>query len=29
MGLDEALRAAGVGQGDTIRILDFEFDFYD
>ncbi|MEG0277276.1 MAG: GTPase ObgE [Coprobacillus sp.] len=29
IGLDEALRAAGVGQGDTIRILDFEFDFYD
>ncbi|MEG0593222.1 MAG: GTPase ObgE, partial [Coprobacillus sp.] len=29
IGLDEALRAAGVKQGDTVRILDFEFDFYE
>lgn len=29
IGLDEALRTAGVQQGDTVRILDFEFDFYE
>lgn len=29
IGLDDALRVAGVQQGDTIRILDFEFDFYE
>ncbi len=29
LGLDDALRIAGVKDGDTIRILDFEFDFMD
>ena len=29
IGLDDALRVAGVQQGDTIHILDFEFEFYD
>jgi len=29
LGVDEALRAAGCQNGDTVRILDFEFEFYD
>lgn len=29
LGLDEALRVAGAENGDTIRILDFEFDWMD
>lgn len=29
IGLDDALRVAGVKQGDTVRILDFEFEFYE
>ncbi len=29
LGLDEALRVAGVENGDTIRIVDFEFDWMD
>ncbi len=29
IGLDDALRVAGVEHGDTVRILDFEFEFYD
>lgn len=29
LGLDEALRASGVESGDTIRMLDFEFDWMD
>lgn len=29
MGIDEALRAAGAQDGDLIRIIDFEFEFYD
>ena len=29
IGLDDALRVAGVQRGDTIRILDFDFDFYE
>lgn len=29
LGLDDALRTAGVQQGDTVRILDFEFEFYE
>ncbi len=29
IGLDDALRVAGVQQGDTVRILDFEFEFFD
>lgn len=29
IGLDDALRVAGVQPGDTVRILDFEFEFYE
>lgn len=29
MGIDEALREAGCQNGDTVSILDFEFEFYD
>ena len=29
MGIDEALRNAGCQDGDTVSILDFEFEFYD
>lgn len=29
MGIDEALRKAGIQNGDTVRILDFEFEFED
>ncbi|MDE6952567.1 MAG: GTPase ObgE [Erysipelotrichales bacterium] len=29
IGLDDALRVAGVQSGDTVRILDFEFEFYE
>lgn len=29
MGIDEALRDAGCQNGDTVSILDFEFEFYD
>lgn len=29
MGVDDALRAAGAKDGDTVRILDFEFEFAD
>lgn len=29
LGVDEALREAGCEDGDTVRIMDFEFDFYD
>ena len=29
IGLDDALRVAGVQPGDTVSILDFEFEFYD
>lgn len=29
MGIDEALRKAGCQDGDTVRILDFEFEFSD
>ena len=29
IGLDDALRVAGVEPGDTVSILDFEFEFYD
>ena len=29
IGLDDALRVAGVEAGDTVSILDFEFEFYD
>lgn len=29
IGLDNALRTAGVQQGDTVRILEYEFEFYD
>lgn len=29
MGIDEALRAAGVQDGDTVSILDWEFEFMD
>ena len=28
-GLDEALRVAGVQSGDTVSILDFEFEFFE
>ncbi|SDW36512.1 GTP-binding protein [Kandleria vitulina] len=28
LGVDEALRISGAQDGDTIRIMDFEFDFY-
>ena len=27
IGLDDALREAGVENGDTVKILDFEFEF--
>ena len=27
MGIDEELRLLGAQEGDTIRILDFEFDY--
>ena len=29
IGLDDALRVAGVESGDTVTILDFEFEFYE
>lgn len=29
IGLDEALRVAGVQSGDTVSILDFEFEFFE
>ena len=29
IGLDDALRVAGVENGDTVSILDFEFEFFD
>lgn len=29
IGLDDALRVAGVQSGDTVTILDFEFEFYE
>lgn len=29
IGLDDALRVAGVESGDTVSILDFEFEFYE
>lgn len=29
MGIDDALRKAGAKNGDTVRILDFEFEFND
>ena len=29
MGIDDALREAGVQNGDSVRILDFEFEFID
>ena len=29
IGLDDALRVAGVQAGDTVSILDFEFEFYE
>ena len=29
MGIDDALRQAGCQNGDTVSILDFEFEFYD
>ncbi|MFC7393202.1 GTPase ObgE [Scopulibacillus cellulosilyticus] len=29
MGIDEALRKRGIEDGDTVRILDFEFEFVD
>ena len=29
IGLDDALRVAGVQPGDTVNILDFEFEFFD
>ena len=29
IGLDDALRVAGVQSGDTVSILDFEFEFMD
>ena len=29
IGLDDALRVAGVQAGDTVAILDFEFEFYE
>lgn len=29
MGIDEALRAAGASDGDSVRILDWEFEFVD
>lgn len=29
IGLDDALRTAGVQSGDTVSILDFEFEFYE
>lgn len=29
IGLDDALRVAGVQPGDTVSILDFEFEFYE
>ena len=29
MGVDDALRAKGAKAGDTVRILDMEFDFQD
>ena len=29
MGIVDALRKAGAKDGDTVRILDFEFDFND
>ena len=28
MGIDDALREAGCGDGDTVRLYDFEFEFY-
>ena len=29
IGLEEALRASGVQSGDTVRILDYEFEFFE
>jgi len=29
LGVDDALREKGVKDGDTVRILDYEFEFYD
>ena len=29
IGLEDALRAAGVQPGDTVSILDFEFEFFE
>ena len=29
IGLDDALRVAGVQPGDTVSILDFEFEFFE
>ena len=29
LGVDEALREKGVKDGDSVRILDYEFEFYD
>ena len=29
IGLDDALRVAGVENGDTVAILDFEFEFFE
>ena len=28
MGIDDALREAGCEDGDTVRLYDFEFEFY-
>ena len=29
LGVDAALREKGVQNGDTVRILDYEFEFFD